>query len=165
MGLSGDEVDFIMNQRCKDSTHPNQEVLRMHPLRQLRESGVPTFESIAAILAEDVVFNSPLLVRPVVGRDAVARIFVQSSTTRGAPGEYVLECKVDANTTLLRWKGTIDGHPLESLELLTNDANGLLVERTIAFRPFPALRIFRDKMKENLGDSVGIGMWDYEPEA
>lgn len=137
----------------------------MHPLRQLRESGVPTYESIAAILAEHVVFNSPLLVRPIVGRDAVTRTLVQSSTTRGSPGEYVLECKIDANTTLLRWKGTIDGHPLESLELLVDDANGLLVERTIAFRPYPALRIFRDKMKASLGDSLGSGMWDYEPEA
>ncbi|QUN32576.1 hypothetical protein KB879_33730 (plasmid) [Cupriavidus sp. KK10] len=137
----------------------------MHPLRQLRESSAPTYEAIAAILAEDVVFNSPLLVRPIVGRDAVARTLVQSSTTRGSPGEYVLECKIDANTTLLRWKGTIDGHPLESLELLVDDANGLLVERTIAFRPYPALRIFRDRMKASLGDSLGVGMWDYEPEA
>ena len=87
------------------------------------------------------------------------------SPTRGNPGEYVLECKIDANTILLRWKCTIDGHPLESLELLVDDANGLLIERTIAFRPFPALRIFRDKMKESLDDSLGTGMWDYEPEA
>lgn len=77
----------------------------------------------------------------------------------------MLECKIDANTTLLRWKGTIDGHPRESLELLVDDANGLLVERTIAFRPYPALRIFRDRMKASLGDSLGAGMWDYEPEA
>lgn len=45
--------------------------------------------------------------------------------------------------TLLRWQGTVEGHKIESLELLTDDENGLLVERTVAYRPFPALKIFQ----------------------
>jgi hypothetical protein len=108
----------------------------MHPLRKLREAGVPTYEALAAILAEDVVFNSPLLVRPIVGRDAVARTLVQSSTNRGGPGEYVLERRIDANGP----RGRAD----------------------LAFRPYPALRIFRERMKARLGDSVGPGMWDHD---
>ena len=62
------------------------------------------------------MFHSPLLVRPIVGRDAVAKTMVRSSVSRGGRGEYVLEHKLDATTTLLRWKGMIDGRPLESLE-------------------------------------------------
>jgi hypothetical protein len=49
----------------------------------------------------------------------------------------VLERKLDERTTFLRWKGTIEGHRLESLELLVDGPDGLLVERTIAYRPFP----------------------------
>jgi hypothetical protein len=48
----------------------------MHPMRKLREAGPPTFEQFAALLAENVVFNSPILVRPLEGRDAVARTMV-----------------------------------------------------------------------------------------
>jgi hypothetical protein len=42
--------------------------------------------------------------------------------------------------------GTVEGHKIESLELLTDDENGLLLERTVAYRPFPALKLFRDRL-------------------
>jgi hypothetical protein len=56
----------------------------MHPLRKLRESGKPTPAQVSELLAENVVFNSPLLVRPIQGRGVCAAIFAQSSATRGA---------------------------------------------------------------------------------
>jgi hypothetical protein len=47
----------------------------MHPLRKLRESGKPTPAQVSALLAENIVFNSPLLVRPIEGREVIAAIF------------------------------------------------------------------------------------------
>lgn len=41
----------------------------MHPLRKLRESGHSTAAQVRELLAENVVFNSPILVRPIAGRD------------------------------------------------------------------------------------------------
>lgn len=116
---------------------------------------------MAALLAENVVFNSPLLVRPIEGRDAVARTIVQSARNRDGVGHYVLEQKLDEHTTFLRWKGSIEGHKFESLELLVDGPDGRLVERTIAYRPFPALRLFREKMRAALGDTLPPDMWDY----
>ena len=106
----------------------------MHPLRQLRESGQSTLANVRALLAEDVVFNSPILARSIAGRHAVAAIFTQSSSTRGN-GTYTSEIKVDDHTTFLRWEGTIDGRKLESLEVVIDDDWGLIKERTIAMRP------------------------------
>jgi hypothetical protein len=110
----------------------------MHPIRELRESGHATAAQFAALLADDVVMHSPLLIRAIVGRDAVARTMAASSKNRDSPGAYVLERKLDANTTFLRWQGTIEGHEFERLELLTDGADGKLKERTVAYRPFPA---------------------------
>ena len=70
----------------------------MHPLRKLRESGSATPAQVATLLAENVVFNSPILVRPIEGRDAIAAIFAQSSSTRGS-GAYTAEFKLDERTT------------------------------------------------------------------
>ena len=114
----------------------------MHPLRKLREAGPPTPEEVAAILAENVVMHSPVLVKPIVGRELVAVTISNSSRSRDDPGRYVFEGKLDDRTTLLRWQGEVEGHALESLELLTDDVDGLLLERTVAYRPFPALKIF-----------------------
>jgi hypothetical protein len=62
---------------------------------------------------------------------------------------------------VLRWQGAVEGRKLESLELLTDDENGLLLERFIAYRPFPAVKIFRDRLMAADGGRLPADMWDY----
>jgi hypothetical protein len=134
----------------------------MHPIRKLRETGHATAEQFAALLDENVIMHSPLLIKAIVGRDAVAATMAASARSRDNPGVYVLERQLDENTTFLRWQGAIEGHELESLELLTNGPDGKLKERTVAYRPFPALKIFREKQRTALADKIPASAWDYE---
>src|SRR5258705_12055069 len=68
----------------------------------------------------------------------------------------MIPARTSSKTTLLRWQGTVEGHKLESLELLTDDENGLLLERTVAYRPFPALKILRNRlMALSAGQAAG----------
>ena len=133
----------------------------MHPIRKLREAGNATPEQFASLLDENVIMHSPLLIKAIIGRDAVAVTMAASSRNRDNPGAYVLERKLDERTTFLRWQGTIEGHEFESLELLTDGPDGKLSERTVAYRPFPALKIFREKQRASVGDSVPANSWDY----
>jgi hypothetical protein len=132
----------------------------MHPLRKLRETGTATPAQVSKLLAENIVFNSPILIRPVEGREAIAAIFSQSSATRGS-GAYTAEFKLDERTTFLRWVGTMDGHKIESLEVIVDNEEGLIVERTIALRPYPAVKLFRDAMYASLNDKLPPDVWDY----
>ena len=132
----------------------------MHPLRKLRESGNPTPAQVSELLAENIVFNSPILVRPIEGREVIAAIFAQSSSTRGS-GTYAAEFKLDERTTFRRWVGTMDGHKFESLEVIVDNEQGLIVERTIALRPYPAVKLFRDAMYASLKDKLPPDVWDY----
>jgi hypothetical protein len=68
------------------------------PATQLRESGSATPAQVSALLAENIVFNSPILVRAIDGREVIAAIFAQSSSTRGS-GAYTAEYKLDERTT------------------------------------------------------------------
>ena len=95
----------------------------MHPLRKLRESVKPTPAQVRELLAENIVFNSPILARPIEGREVIAAIFAQSSSTRGT-GTYIAELKLDERTTFLRWVGTMDGHRFESLEVIVDNEKG-----------------------------------------
>ena len=61
----------------------------MHPLRKLRESGKPTAAQVSELLAENIVFNSPILIRPIEGREVIATIFAQSISTRGSGNTLV----------------------------------------------------------------------------
>jgi len=36
---------------------------------------------VSELLAENIVFNSPILARPIEGREVIAAIFAQSSAT------------------------------------------------------------------------------------
>ena len=103
---------------------------------------------------------SPILVRPIERREGIAAIFAQSSSTRGS-GTYTAEFKLDERTTFLRWLGTMDGHKFESLEIIVDNEHGLIVERTIALRPYPALKLFRDAMYAALKDKLPPDVWDY----
>jgi hypothetical protein len=134
----------------------------MHPLRKLREAGSITLAKIKLLLAEDVVFHSPIFVMPVEGREKVAAMFALSLGVRR--GSYVAEYRLDDRTTLLVWKGKIQGREIESFEMLTDDLHGLLIERTVAYRPFPAIQIFRNEMYRELKGILGPEYWDYPAE-
>jgi hypothetical protein len=132
----------------------------MHPLRKLRESGHATPAQVSALLADNVVFNSPILIRPIEGREVIAAIFAQSSATRGS-GTYTAEFKLGERTTFLRWEGTMEGHKIESFEVIVDNEQGLIVERTIALRPYPAVKLFRDAMYSSLRDRLPPDVWNY----
>jgi hypothetical protein len=53
------------------------------------------------------------------------------------------------------------GHKIESLEVIVDNKQGLIVERTIALRPYPALKLFRDAMYAALKDKLPPDVWDY----
>lgn len=115
----------------------------------------------AVILNENVVMHSPVLIKPIIGRELVSITISNSTQSRDDPGRYIFEAKVDTHITLLRWEGTVEGHKIESLELLTDDDNGLLLERTVAYRPFPALKIFRDRLIALNAGRLPDDMWEY----
>jgi hypothetical protein len=116
----------------------------MHPLRALRERGDNTPDEVAALLADDIEFHTPILTKVVTGRDLIARIWALSSHVRS--GHYVREHRVDPLTTFLQWRGEVGGRELEILELVEDDENGLIRSRTAAYRPLPAVELFRAAM-------------------
>jgi hypothetical protein len=124
----------------------------VHKLIVLREAGAGA-EKIAALLAPDVVFKSPVLSRSIEGRERVAEAMVAAIAVR--EGAYIAEM-ADGPVTLLVWRGQVDGLPLDSFEMLVHDNAGLIVERTVAMRPFASALRFRNAFYERMKDRLGI---------
>lgn len=55
----------------------------------------------------------------------------------------------------------MDGHKLESLEVIVDNERGLIVEHTVALRRYPALKLFRDAMYASLKDKLPPDLRDY----
>src|SRR5207245_8661783 len=115
-----------------------------HPRHKRRDAGTATDEPYLTLLADNVAFHSPIFAFPIEDKDAVAAVFATSTSVRH--GRYIAEHKLDEHTTFLHWKGLIDGHEIESLEIIVDDQQGLIVDRTVAFRPLPAIELFRNAM-------------------
>jgi hypothetical protein len=54
----------------------------------------------------------------------------------------------------------MEGHKIESLEVIVDNEQGLIVERTVALRPYPAVTLFRNAMYAALKDQLPP-VWEY----
>ena len=59
---------------------------RMHPFRKLREGGPMTPAQVAVLLNEDIVMHTPILIKPIVGRELVSFAVSISSQSGDDPG-------------------------------------------------------------------------------
>src|SRR5439155_24741018 len=86
---------------------------------------------------------------PVAGEPAgvISLVMALLSFVESAPRAYRLKV---GNADLFRnstepgtspWEGTMDGHRIESLEVIVDNEQGLIAERTIALRPYPAVKL------------------------
>ena len=73
-------------------------------------------------------------------------------------GHYTDEFRHGAKTVLV-WEGTIEGHKLQSFELIEDDAEGRIVERSVAMRPYPVVSIFRNAMAKRLAGLLPEEYW------
>lgn len=112
------------------------------------------------VASENIIFNSPILVRPNRGSRSLCGDFAQSISTRGS-GTHTAEFKLDERTTFLRWVGTMDGHKFESLEIIVDNEPGLISKCTIALLPYPALKLFRGAVYASLKDKLPPDVSDY----
>ncbi|TFF35493.1 hypothetical protein [Mucilaginibacter psychrotolerans] len=135
--------------------------MNKHPLRVFKETPGSTLQELKDLLAEDVVFSSPIFTREVKGKDLVAKVMFTSTTVR--EGHFTHEFKQD-NDTVLIWEGKIDGHKLVSFELIVDDEQGKIKYRSVAFKPYPVVELFRDAMYEVLKDLIPEDMWHLQPQ-
>ena len=125
----------------------------MHPFRAAVEAR--DFDAAVALLADDVVFRSPVVFTPYHGRETVgmilhtvARVFEDFSYTReiGAP---------DAADHALVFQARVGDKQLEGVDFIHMNANGSIDEFTVMVRPLNAAIALAEAMKERLTQAAG----------
>lgn len=120
----------------------------MIPFREAVEAG--DFEAGIALLAEDVVFRSPIVFKPYEGRQAVAlllravsRVFEDFRYVReiGAPG---------AQDHALVFKARVGEREIEGCDFLHTDAAGMIDEFVVMVRPLSGALALAEAMKAQL---------------
>src|SRR3954469_23822717 len=102
--------------------------------------------AVAALLADDVVFSSPVSFKPYRGREQVGWILATVATVF-EDFQYVAELD-DGTHSMLRFRARIGERALEGVDLIDLGADGKIAALTVMVRPLSALQALAEAMAE-----------------
>ena len=105
-------------------------------------------DAMAAALAPDVVFRSPIVFRPYEGREAVMGLLSLVAQVF-ADFRYVDELHGDGTTCLL-FRARVGDRELEGLDYLRHGPDGLVSELTVMVRPLSGAHALAGAMEAKL---------------
>jgi hypothetical protein len=120
----------------------------MHPFRGAIEA--QDMEGAVALLAEDVVFRSPIVFKPYHGRDAVAPLLVAVSRVFE---DFRYEREIgspDASDHALVFTARIGDRQLEGCDFLHADTSGMIDDFCVMVRPLSGALALQEAMKAEL---------------
>jgi limonene-1,2-epoxide hydrolase len=124
-------------------------VLRWGAVREFRAAvEAKDMDAAVALLAEDVVFHSPVVFRPYHGREAVGTI-LRAVVEVFEDFEYQREIADGADRALV-FRARIGDRQLEGLDLLRLGADGSIAEFTVMIRPLQGVLALAEAMKAKL---------------
>jgi hypothetical protein len=127
-----------------------------HPFRAAVESRDMT--AMSALLAPDVVFNSPVAFQPFHGREAVTQVLAEVMQVFG-DFTYVDELAGEGTHALI-FMATVAGRQVQGLDHLRFDDTGLISEFTVMVRPLSGLIALAEAMAPrvaHIAKTVGTG--------
>jgi SnoaL-like domain len=105
--------------------------------------------AVLDMLAPDVVFNSPIVHAPYVGRTALAPLLA-AVVAVFADFHYTREFTAPDGHAL-QFETRIGERKVEGIDILVFNAAGLVSEFTVMVRPYSAATALRDAMAARLG--------------
>jgi hypothetical protein len=120
----------------------------MHPFRAAIEA--QDVEGAVALLAEDVVFRSPIVFKAYHGREAVAPLLLAVSRVFE---DFRYECEIgapDARDHALVFSARIGERKLEGCDFLHTDEHGLIDDFSVMVRPLSGALALAEAMKAEL---------------
>ena len=113
-----------------------------HPVRAAIEAR--DVDALAALFADDIVFNSPVAFHPFVGRSTVVEVLTHVMEVF-TDFVYVDELAGDGSHALVFSAG-VGGRAVEGLDHLRFDDAGLVCEFTVMVRPLSGLIALAEAM-------------------
>jgi hypothetical protein len=122
----------------------------MERFRHAVESG--DIDGAIGMLAADVVFQSPVVFKPYVGRDAVGML-LRVVATVFEDFHYVSELHGGAEgaETALVFRAHVGEKTLEGVDWLRVGGDGLVTHLTVFVRPMSGLKALAEAMRARLG--------------
>ena len=129
-----------------------QAVAQWHAIVRSRDAA-----ALDALLADDVVFHSPVVFRPQVGRALTKSYLTAALEVLGDQSfRYVGEW-IGAGSAVLEFVATVDGVEINGADFIAWNFEQRVVSFKVMIRPLKAIELVRMKMAARLGLGQGAG--------
>lgn len=109
-------------------------------VRERDAAGIP------ALLADDVVFHSPVVHTPQRGRAIVTAYLAAALQVLGNDSFRYVRQIVDEREAALEFMAAIDGIEVDGIDLIRWNERGLIVDFKVMIRPFKAITLIHERM-------------------
>jgi hypothetical protein len=113
-----------------------------HPYRTALENRDP--EALFNALHPDVIFHTPAFEEQVLGREKVLALFGVLATVFEDP--VITDELTGDGSHAIAFRLRVDGHPIEGVDHLQLDEDGLVRRITVTMRPLSSLQVLADRM-------------------
>jgi SnoaL-like domain len=107
-------------------------------------------DAIEAMLADDVVFRSPILFKPYTG-PAITAAFLRGVVTVFEDFSYVREIHDDPHHAY-EFTAKVDGLEINGCDFITYGQDGKIIDFTVMVRPLRATQAFQARMAVQIND-------------
>lgn len=101
------------------------------------------------LLADDVVFYSPVVFTPQRGKEVTSRYLAAASRALGGGEEgafrYTKEV-LAGDTAVLEFETSVEGKYVNGVDIITGDGSGRIVEFRVMIRPLQAIQAVHEQM-------------------
>lgn len=102
------------------------------------------------LLADDVVFYSPIVYTPQRGRDITTMYLLAAKQTLGAGDFHYTKQITTGDTAVLEFETTLDGKYVNGVDIIRCDDTGRIVEFRVMIRPLQAVNAVHEQMRAML---------------
>ena len=107
-------------------------------------------ETLEELLADDVVFYSPIVYTPQRGKDITTMYLTAAKQTLGAGNFRYTKQVTTGDTAVLEFETTLDGKYVNGVDIIRCDDSGRIVEFRVMIRPLQAVNAVHAQMKQML---------------
>ncbi len=105
---------------------------------------------LAAMVADEAVFHSPVVHTPQVGKAKVMGYLGAASKVLGGAGFVYVRELIDGNQVLLEFTNQLDGIHINGIDLITFDDAGMIKDFKVMVRPMKAMNKLWELMAAQL---------------
>lgn len=103
-----------------------------------------------ALLADDVVFHSPIVHTPQRGKAVATRYLAAALEVFFSPSFRVVRKLFGQTDAMMEFETEVDGVLIDAVDIVRWDATGRIVDFKVMVRPLKAIGVVQQRMTERL---------------